>query len=317
MYVERFKSGSWVVTRSILLVGLIFVVLYPILVKVSTVFKDKADIYNPTVVWIPENFTLDNIRVAYEIMEYWPTLFNTFALSAVTMLLQLASCALAGYGFAKLKSKWGNALFAGVVLTILIPPQTFIVPLYLHFRYFDFLGAVQLVSGERGINLIDTYWPFLLTAATGNALKSGLYIYIFRQFFLGLSKELEEAAFVDGAGVFGSFARIVLPTSIPAIVTVSLFSFVWQWNDTFFTGNFLTESQVLSKELLALPSNVGNYLLFEAPGASLSNSANIDPFYASMLVDTGLLLAILPLIVMYLFVQRFFVESIERTGIVG
>ncbi|WP_072336598.1 carbohydrate ABC transporter permease [Paenibacillus sp. UNCCL117] len=298
----RLKNGLWVFTRSVLLIGLIFVVLYPILVKLVTMIKDKSDIYNPVVVWIPERLTLDNMKVVFRIMEYGSTLLNTFTLSLTTMIFQLAACSLAGYGFAKWQSKWGKLLFAGVVATIVIPPQTIAVPLYLSFK---------------SMNMLNTYWPFILTAITGNALKSGLYIYIFRQFFMNMPKELEEAAFVDGAGVFKCFTHIIIPSAVPAIITVSLFSFVWQWNDTFFTGNFLTGIKVLSNELVALPANVNNYLVFDAPGASLETAASVDPFYASMLVSTGLMLSIAPLLIMYLFVQRYFVESVERTGIVG
>lgn len=313
----KLKTAVWVVIRAILLIGLVFVVLYPILVKIMTMIKDKADIYNPVVVWIPENFTFSNIKIVYEIMNYWPTLLNTFTLSTVMMILQLVSCALAGYGFAKWQSKWAKLVFAGVIATILVPPQTIMVPLYLTFQNFDFFGSYQWITGRDGLNLLNTYWPFILTALTGNALKSGLYIYIFRQFFLNMPKDLEEAAFVDGAGMLKTFTHIIIPSAIPSIITVSLFSFVWQWNDTFFTGNFLSGVKVLSNELVALPANVNNYLLFSVPGASLETATSIDPFYASMLVDTGLMLSIMPLIILYLFVQRYFVESVERTGIVG
>lgn len=304
---EKWKEWLWIFIRTTLLIGLSFIILYPILVRISTAFKQRSDIYDPLVVWIPRHFTLDNFKVSMEIMEYSGTLLNTFMLVSTTTLLQLCSCALAGYAFAKLRFRGSNILFGAVILTILVPPQTIILPLYLNFKHFDILGLYHLFTGEEGIQLLNTYWPFLLTAGTANSLKSGLYIYIFRQFFRGLPKEMEEASFVDGASVFQTFRLIMLPNSIPAVVTVLLFSFVWQWNDSFFSSIYLTSSEIMSTKLAQLPNNIKVLLYGETA----------DPFYASMLSDTGVLLAILPLIIIYLFFQRYFVESVERSGLVG
>ncbi|WP_372632572.1 carbohydrate ABC transporter permease [Cohnella sp.] len=312
--IAKGKHSAWSITRAVLLIGLIFVVIYPILLKAITAVKHKDDIYNPVVLLVPEKFTLDNVAHVIGIMDYWQTLLNTFGLSAITMILQLVACSLAGYGFAKWQSKKSSLLFAGVVATILIPPQTIVLPMYLSFQSFDFLGIMQLFGAEKGLNLLNTYWPFILTGITANGLKSGLYIYIFRQFFMNMPKDLEEAAFVDGASVFKTFTGIILPSAVPAIVTVALFSFVWQWNDTFFVSSYLPGMQILSNELLSLSSEVGRYV---TQGMGLGYDEANDPFYHAMLVSTGLMLAILPLIIMYFFVQRLFVESIERTGIVG
>jgi ABC-type sugar transport system, permease component len=310
--VERWSRWIWSIVRAILLIGMGFVVLYPILLKVSAAFKSMDDLYNPTVMYVPQTLTFENFKTAIDVMQYSDAIFNSFALSLVTTVLQTFSCALAGYAFAKLPFRGSNLLFGGVVLTILVPPQTILVPMYINFKNFDLFGLVHLFSGH-GVNLLDSYWPFILTAATGNALKSGLFIYIFRQFFRGISKEIEEAAFVDGASVFKSFLRIMLPNAIPAMITVTLFCFVWQWNDTFITANFLPSMNTLTNATLSLPYKL-NVLL---SGSGTGATTQVDPFEASMLVDTGLLLSILPLIVMYLFVQRYFVESIDRTGLVG
>lgn len=305
---ENWKRWLWSFVRFTLIAGLSFVILYPILQKVSTAFKDKKDLYSPVVVWIPENFTLSNFLDAIRIMDYWETLFNTFALSATTTILTAASCALAGYGFARLKFKGNGILFAGVILTILVPPTTILIPIYLNLKDFTLLGLIPLFTGKSA-NLLNSYWPFILTSLTANSLKAGLYIFIFRQFFRGIPKEVEEAAYIDGASVGKTFTRIMLPNAVPAIITTMLFSFVWQWNDSFYTTTYLTSSKVMSTQLSSLPYNLSILL-----GGDPSKA---DPFYLSMVQDTGILLAILPLIVIYLFVQRYFVESIERTGIVG
>jgi multiple sugar transport system permease protein len=303
------KKWLWSFARLVLIVGLSFVILYPILQKISTAIKDKADLYSPIVVWIPEHFSLDNFRQVIAIMDYWPTLGNTFMLSAVTTLLTAISCALAGYGFARLKFRGSNLLFIGVMLTILVPPTTILIPLYLNLKDFTLLGLIPLLTG-KSVNLLNSYWPFILTSLTANSMKAGLYIFIFRQFYRGIPKEIEEAAYIDGASVSRTFTRIILPNATPAIVTVLLFSFVWQWNDSFFTTTYLTTSKVMSIQLGSLPYNLGIKL-------GDGSTSQVDPFYLSMVQDTGILLAILPLIIIYIFVQRYFVESIERTGLVG
>lgn len=306
---ENWKKWLWSFVRIMLIAGLSFVILYPIFQKISTAIKDKSDLYSPVVVMIPENYTLDNFRHAISIMDYWKTLLNTLGLAGMTTILTAASCALAGYAFARLKFKGSNILFAGVILTILVPPTTILIPMYLNLKDFTLFGLIPLIRGGP-VNLLNSYWPFILTSLTANSLKAGLYIFIFRQFFRGIPKEVEEAAYIDGAGVGKTFTGIMLPNAVPSIVTVCLFSFVWQWNDSFFTTTYLTSSKVMATQLSSLPFNLARVL-----GAG--DITESDPFYLSMVQDTGILLAILPLIILYLFVQRYFVESIERTGIVG
>lgn len=306
--IESWKRWLWSFVRLVLIAGLSFVILYPIIQKISTAIKAKTDLYSPIVVWIPEHYSFENVMNAISIMDYWKTLLNTFTLSATTTILTAISCALAGYAFARLKFKGSNLLFGGVILTIMVPPTTILIPMYLNLKDFSLMGLIPLITG-KSVNLLNSYWPFILTSITANSLKAGLYIFIFRQFFRGIPREVEEAAYMDGASVGQTFLRIMLPNAIPSIITVLLFSFVWQWNDSFFTTTYLTSSHVMSTQLSSLPYNLAIFLGNDASAK--------DPFYLSMVQDTGILLAILPLIIMYLFVQRYFVESIERTGLVG
>jgi len=301
--VDKVKNVLWMIARSFLLFGICFIIIYPILSKLSIAFKDRGDIFDSTIVWIPRHFTMDNIYKAIELLDYFEAVTNTFILSAGTAVLQVISCALAGYGFARLKFKGSGIVFALVVFTIVIPPQTIMAPTYLHFRFFDVFGLYGLFTGKPGVNLLESYWPFFISSATAMGMKNGLYIYIFRQFFRGLPKELEEAAYVDGAGIMKSFFKVMLPNAIPAMATVALFSFVWQWNDDYFTNLYMANSVVLSKMLYILPSNL---------------LAIRDEYsYVSLLINTSTLLAIAPIFLLYLFAQRYFVESVERTGLVG
>lgn len=302
--------------RYVLIIGISFVIVYPILMKISVSIKDKMDIYNPTIYLIPAHVTMENLRLAFKIMDYVPLLGNTILFTVTTMLLQALSCALAGYGFARFQFPGSNVLFILVILTILIPMNTLMVPMYLHFRSFDVMGLVHLFTGKDGINLLNTYWPSMITAATANGLKSGLYIYIFRQFFRGLPKEIEESATIDGAGGLMTFYRIMLPNALSPLLTVMLFAFVWTYNDTFYTSLFMSESQLMSLTVAALPAEINQHLP-ALIGVGANPNVKADPNHVAMVVDTGILLAIAPLIIMYLFVQRYFVESVERTGVVG
>ena len=150
-------------------------------------------------------------------------------------VLQLASTTLVGYGLARFEFRGKKLIMAAAIFTLIVPPQMMMVPLYLNWRFFDFFGLLK----GGGLNLMGSYWPFLLTALTGTGLRNGLYILVMRQFFAGMPRNLEEAAYVDGAGPLTTFFRVMLPGAVPAMVIVFLFGFVWQWNDSFLTTLYL------------------------------------------------------------------------------
>lgn len=301
---NKVKSILWKIVRAVLVLGICYIVLYPLMAKVSSAFKDRQDVFDASVVWIPRNVTLDNFKDAFRLLEYKQAFFNSLMLSVASAILQTLSCALAGYGFAKLKFRGSNILFALVVFTIVIPPQTIMIPTYLHYRFFDVFGIYKFFTGKKGIDLLGSLWPFILSSSTGMGMKSGLYIFIFRQFFRGLPKELEEAAYVDGTGIFGTFVRVMLPNALTAMVTVFLFAFVWQWNDSYYANLYLGGSaRVLSAQLAYLPGNI--------------TRITREPSHTSLIINAGMLLVIAPVFGLYLFAQKYFVESVERTGVVG
>lgn len=310
----KIMSGLWVFARACLVIGISFIILYPLLMKLSVMFKAREDLFNPMIVWIPHNFTLENIKVAAKVLDYFPTLTNSLVLSTSAMVMSVVSCALAGYGFGRFKFKGNNILFAFVILTILIPAQTLVIPLYMHFRYFDLFGLIGLFNNGEPLNLMNSYWPIIMTTLTANGLKAGLFIYIFRQFFRGMPNEIAEAAIIDGAGIMQTFFRVMLPNAVPAIITVMLFSFVWQYNDVHYSNLFLNQTKLMASQLATIGGNTASYINLTEGNV---DGANVDPVIIQSIIDTGILMAILPLIVLYLFVQRWFVESVERTGIVG
>ncbi len=162
---------------------------------------------------------------------------------------------------------------------------------------------VQMDVTQAGINLCNTYFPMILLSLGGLAFKNGLYIFLLRQFFRGLPDELEESAYMDGAGPLRTFWQIILPLSVPMMITVFLFAFCWQWTDDFYTGLFMTGTDVkLLVNMVGIPSSLN----FEFAGKEL---------YQSAIRQTCGLLIIAPLVILYAFCQRFLVQGIEHSGI--
>lgn len=297
------------ICRAVLLFGMCFLILQPIISKLCVSFMAEEDLYNSLVIYIPDNFTLANYQLAAEFMSYGESLINTILISFTIAALQISMCLLVGYGFARFNFGLKKFLFACVILVIIIPPQTISTSLYLHFRYFDIAGVIKALTGNT-INLRDSVLPYYLMSAGCMGLKSGLYIFMMRQFFRNIPKEMEEAAYVDGCGVLRTFLSIMLPDAKPIITSCFLFSFVWQWTDIFYSKTFLGNIKLLSRQLSMIGDRLYSYVkltLGDAGGASVG--------YTNCIVSTGTLMVIIPLLILYLFAQKGFVESISSTGI--
>ena len=301
--------------RTILLFGLCFLILQPLLDKLSVSFMEQQDLYDGTVISIPRHFTTDNYRVASQLLNYWGSLFQTLFILIVSSLLQITACTLAAYGFARYKFPLKNLLFFCVMLIIVIPPQTIMSSLYLNFHFFDIFGIIKLITGKT-INMLNTVFGFWLLSATGMGLKSGLYIFMLRQYFRGIPKELEEAAYVDGCGRFYTFARILVPDAAPMLTSCFLFSFVWQWTDSFFTTLFLRNYKMLSTSLGRIADAFMQYWAGLNSVAGASGIVSMAPVgYTQAMIATGMLMCLAPLVLLYLVAQKAFVESLSQTGI--
>ena len=293
----------WPFFRAVILIGLGFVIMYPLIYMISCAFRDRADMSDPTVMWIPRHFTLKVIAETIDAMDYWKTLGNTLLLNIGCSLVQVFSCALTGYGFARFRFKGSRLLFGIVIMMILVPPQVISLPLYTQFRYFGIKGLFSL-------NLIDSRLTMYLPALTANGIRAGLMIYIFRQFFRGMPRELEDAAYIDGCGPFRTFLSVMLPNASAALLTVFLFSVVWYWNDYYVSSTFFTDTKTIALML----TNLDNELkmnLFNDP------TVQISPRDQIVWKEAGCLLSIAPVLIMYVFLQKHFTEGIERSGIVG
>ncbi|MCR5823916.1 MAG: carbohydrate ABC transporter permease [Lachnospiraceae bacterium] len=310
----RIGRALWSLVRGVIIIGICFTILQPLFVKLSVSFMSEQDLLDSAVKYIPKHFTLGNYKLALKGMDYWNSLSRTFLLSAGVALLQLCSCMLTAYGFARFRFPFKKLLFGCVILMLIVPPQIIMLPLYMHFRFFDVFGLIKAFNHGNPISLLKTYWPFVIQAATCTGFKNGLFIYMLRQFFKGMPRELEEAAFMDGCNKFRTFIRIILPSSVPMMVTIFLFGFVWQWLDSFYTSMYLAQmqSKVIPVALDSLAASV--YKEYNNFGGSMNF---VSPGFVSMMNNTGTILAIVPLIILYIICQRYFVEGIERSGIVG
>jgi len=175
-------------------------------------------------------------------------------------------------------------------------------------QYFNSRGIekwkVNMEITEAGINLMNTYFPMVILSLTGLAFKNGLYIFLLRQFFRGVPDELEESAYMDGSGTLRTFLQIILPLSVPMLITVFLFSFCWQWTDDYYTQLFFPSAE--NTKLLVD--------LVEIPKSLQLNYAGQDLYYSAIRNTCGILI-ILPLVVVYAFCQRFLVQGIEQSGL--
>ena len=317
----KYLSGTFVVSivwwlfRFIILLGLAYVVLMPFFSKITGSFMSPEDFIDVTVKYIPKYPTLDTYKAIIAEAKYGTAFINTITLSLFCGVTQTFICSLIGYGFAKFKFKGSTLLFLLVVLTMVIPHQTLQLSLFMKFRYFDILGVFNLLGGGvtealeiipfSSINLNNSYWPLALLSITGLAYRNGLYIFMMRQFYRGVPDELEESAYLDGCGTFMTFFRIIIPLSVPMMVTIFLFAFCWQWTDDFYTTVFFTSSGMkLMPDIIMTPK-------------SLDTDFAAGDLYISAIRNTCGLLVMAPLIVVYLFGQRFLVQGIERSGIVG
>lgn len=303
----------WPIARFLILFGLCFIILYPLIYMVSCAFRAQQDMKDPTVMWIPRHFTLTILRQTWDAMDYGNTFVRTLFLNIGCSLVQVITCAITGYGFARFRFKGKNLLFGLVILQILVPTQILAIPQYMEFRYC--LGLQPLmakISPQLGdaFNLIDTPLTMYLPALTANGIRAGLMIFIFRQFFKGLPKELEDAAYLDGCGPFRTFWQVMVPNAASSFLTVFLFSVVWYWNDYYVSSIFFTRNATIALMLKNLNTQL-SLMLFK------STTVEISPREQIIWMEAGCLLAVFPLLIMYTFLQKYFTEGIERSGLVG
>lgn len=282
------------IVRWIFIIGMCFVVLYPLFKQIALSFMSAQDMFDATVNYIPKHFTFNNYAQAWKALGGWTTAFNSLLMTFFSSLFIVISATLVGYGLARFKFKLNGLIFGIVILALVAPSDLFFTPRY---QMFSQLG------------LIDTPIPILLFAITCTGLKCSLYIFLMRQFFKGQPHELEEAAYVDGAGPLKTFVKIMLPGAVSMMITVFLFAFVWQWLDSSYTTIFMSNVDLISTKYGML-NNVSWM-------QNVATSSGTSQLSVDLIKNAGIIIIIAPLVVLYAFTQRFFVESISRSGLVG
>ena len=172
----------------------------------------------------------------------------------------------------------------------------------------EFGSDVLMEFKQTGVNISKTYMPLILLSATGLAFKNGLYIFLLRQFFRGIPDELEESAYMDGCGTFRTFVQIILPLSIPMMITVFLFAFCWQWTDDFYVGKVIDMTDLTNRQMLV-------DIVLDVPASLKSAVPEAQKIYNTAVRNTNGLMIIAPLVVLYAFCQNFLVQGIEHSGI--
>lgn len=294
---EKQGAGKQIIVYG-LLICIGFVYLYPMLYMFSTSFMNRDDLLDTSVKWLPSSLYMQNYIDAAKSMNFWPTFFKGILIAGLPTVCNVLICMFIGYGFARYDFKGKKIMMGILIFSYILPNQVTMIPTYVLYNDMGILG---------------TLWTFLLPAIFGNGLNAPIFILIFYQFFRQVPKVLMEAASIDGAGHFKSFFRIAIPSAVPAIITVVLFSFVWYWNES-----YLTEMYVQG---LTTKSNWTNLVIqlksFESTFQTRASVGDMATSLNESVKMAATALSILPLLITYFVLQRYFVESIDRAGITG
>jgi multiple sugar transport system permease protein len=280
----------------VLLCGVAFVFLYPILYMLSSSLKDAYDIVNPMILWIPSKLYFKNYVEAFKVIGGFKVYYETIMYIGLIAIVQTISSAIIAYGIAKYDF-WGKkVVFAVIIATFILPPQITFLPQFVMYNSY---------------NLLNSILPVLLPTAFGQGIKNAIFILIFYQYFRMSPKSLDEASSIDGAGHFKIFLSINMKMAVPAIVIVFIFSLVWNWNETYlaeaYFGNILTLPIALNKFVENFAKMFPNAAIGTNPLEKLNEG----------IILAGTLLSILPLIIGYVFVEKQLIESFDKAGITG
>lgn len=269
--------NKWIHYIALLVVSLIFI--GPLIFLLSTMFKSQEQVFHFPIEWIPNPIKWRNFIDLFELMPMWTFIKNSLLISVFSTAFTVASCSLVAYAFARTRARSKNFWFVILLATMMIPSQITLIPVFLIFKTFGW---------------INTLYPLTVPALFGNAF----YIFLLRQFYMTIPLELDEAATIDGAGTWRIFYRMMLPLSIPALLTVGIFTFVGSWTDFYSPLIYLTsmEKMTISVGITFLQ---GQY------------TANVP------LLACASFISIVPIALIYSFSQRYFVEGVVLTGIKG
>lgn len=294
--------------RIVMLSAIGYLVIFPLIYIISNSLKTPEAFKNPLVVWLTTSVSFNSYKLAFQALDYSKSIVSTVVYEIVSAILEVASCAVAAYGLSRFDFKGKKIFMAFLLLMIIVPEQMIVLPNTVSYSNFSFFGITTAVNKIFGtnirLNILDTVLPFWMPSIFGVGLKSGILIYIYMQFFKGLPKELEEAAWIDGAGPYKTFLSIALPSSSVVIFTVLVFSVIWHWNDYSYAVMYVNENFTTAVKLSDIVTTL--------QGMGYYNSD-----VANGIILAACFIFIFPVLLLYIAVQNKFIKSIDRVGITG
>jgi multiple sugar transport system permease protein len=316
--VRKLNIANIVVYAALILISYQF--MYPLIRMLMTSFMSSQDIIDPTVDWIPKSLSFNNLRTAFQVMSVGAGIFdregnlsnalvNSLWWSTLLALSQTLVTSMTGYAFARYEFKLKNFWFMMVIISFILPTPVILIPRLMMFQ--------SIQSSVEGLQLIGTPIPQFVLALFGQGVNSAILILIFFNFTRLIPRALDEAASIDGASSWQTFYHIILKLSLATILVVFLFSFVWNWNETYITSAFLRDRiPLMTNRLNLFDSLFASYSSLSGGGSATAMSPEqfrINEAYKM----SATLLSILPLFAIYLAVQRQFIRGIENAGITG
>ena len=292
MLLRRKASAAIIYLARLLILTIVgYIVLYPFFYMLVTAIKDIDAMLDVEHIWIPVTYSLKSFKEIFELLNFGTALKQTFLVQILSAAIETFVCAFVAYGFARFKFKGKPICMFFLILSLLVPIQMY---------------SLSMSVNYRNLHLFNTPFVYWLPSLLGVGIRSGMMIFIYQQFFVNLPKELEDAAYIDGAGPVRTYFSIALPSSSVVLVTVSVLSFVWHWNEYYLASlTFLSDSAPLAMVLSFLKVYLKQVGIYEG-----------WPEYASLVSAACLMYVIIPLI-LYMIFQRKFVRSIDRVGITG
>lgn len=303
--ISRILTG---ILKYIVLLSIGYLVLYPLIYMISFALRSYGDYLDPAIYWIPKNLSSIHFSNAQRVVDFVPSIVSSLVYEIVSAFLEIIACSIIAYGMARFKFRGKGILTVILFMMIVIPEQMTIIPKMMNYSNLDFLGIIGLINKVFGTNIrisiLNTGFAFWLPSVFGVGLRAGIIIFIFMQFFKGLPKELEEAAWIDGANLRQTYMKIALPSSSVVLTTVVILSVIWHWNDYYLAVMYTSENQPIAVKIAQITTGLQTIGYWNGP-------------YYIGAKCAACLVFIAPVLVMYIILQRKFVQSIDRVGITG
>lgn len=306
---KRISSVLFGIMRYVFLIFVGYVIIYPVLYMVSMSVKSVDDFLDTSFVWLAHNPTIEHFKLALKAMSFEKSMVSTLLFEVLSSIIQVFSCAIPAYSLARYKMREKPIYMLLLMMIIAIPHQMIIIPLVANFSHLDFFGVLgfigKITGTELRVNILNTGWSFWLPSLFGVGLRSGILIYIYMQFFKGLPRELEEAAWIDGSNPLQTFFRIIVPSSTVVIFTVTIFSLIWHWNDYYVAVMYTNENYPLAVSLMQIQQYLTTLGYYEIDARAVGT------------MMAGCVIFVAPMLIVYLILQRKFIRSIDSVGITG